>query len=472
MKTKLLIALSMMAVPAMAQQSQPKNLLSSRSNKWVREILEQQMSAAAVSKPTATLQRIIAQSRTGGGTTDSTVYRWNTTARGAAHNPKISASYQDAFSPYADGSDERNSVRRQFIAADSEVVYGAGGSAPLRGYTYDAANRPTRYAEYLQGMMSQRTFLTYNSAGQITYCNSDQDTGLINNGVPTGMKPALKQYSSYNAAGKLVKDSMVNLMEGVSTVYLYTYTAAGNMSQIATNTYYGSATPDDMSRVNLSYNSNGLLTLSVTEQYDASTSSWMTQVKDSIGYTGNNPAYTFESFALSNPMTGAWIPIAQITATLNAAGNWSEIVVRVANSLGGPLQDVQKQVISYNSFNNYQKVLFYAAVTGTFPSTPTDTYNYYYQTYNSNVGVGKTPELAQTSQVAPNPANGSFQILRNGAKTSANYMLLDASGRVLRRGVMNGDKETVDVSGVAGGLYFLTVQEEGNAAQTHRVVVQ
>lgn len=57
-------------------------------------------------------------------------------------------------------------------------------------------------------------------------------------------------------------------------------------------------------------------------------------------------------------------------------------------------------------------------------------------------------------------------------EAGANYRLLDAAGRTLRRGRTRSTLALIDVKGLPAGVYFLTVRERGRKGRTFRVVVR
>lgn len=403
---------------------------------------------------------------------DSTTYYWTTTDRGAAHNPKNPNTYFDNFSPFADASAEPNSYRQQVIAADSVVGDSCGVGKVIKRYSYDAADRPTQYAQVHSGVTYRTTILSYNGAGQVVFCSTASDTGFLNRGVPSGLIPESRQYSTYNAAGQLVKDSIVQLIwAGGTTVYMRNYNSTGALAGVLTIAYHSLGVPDSADRASFSYYSNGLLRTALYQYYNKPALNWVPSGVDSFSYAGSNPAYTYMGSFYWSAGSQTWMPAARTVTALNAAGNWDVVTKQYPTGGGSTWTSSQKWVYNYNSFGNLEQLNAYYANNGVFPPTPNTTYNFYFETYNSSVGVSSLYGVKSACTIVPNPASGSFEVLRSG-KGTARYSLLDATGRVLRSGMIMAEKETIDAGGIPAGLYFLKVQEEGASSETHRVVLQ
>ena len=83
-----------------------------------------------------------------------------------------------------------------------------------------------------------------------------------------------------------------------------------------------------------------------------------------------------------------------------------------------------------------------------------------------NIGLGE--EHSDRIWVAPNPASSSVVVF--GTHSGDRIHLTDATGRVVRSAVAQGDRESMSVADLPSGLYLLRVQSLGGTA-TLRVAV-
>lgn len=83
---------------------------------------------------------------------------------------------------------------------------------------------------------------------------------------------------------------------------------------------------------------------------------------------------------------------------------------------------------------------------------------------NVRTVVFNSPEEEGTVVIQPNPTVGSFQFILYkslGAIQGTTYEVVDVAGRILRSGTVTSFKTTVDVTGVAAGMYFLRFSKNG-----------
>ena len=77
---------------------------------------------------------------------------------------------------------------------------------------------------------------------------------------------------------------------------------------------------------------------------------------------------------------------------------------------------------------------------------------------------------ANTAQAAvyPNPAKSTLNV---SVKTAATYQLINAAGAIVAKGVLNAGNNEVNVSGLADGIYFLSITATGVGSSTHEVEI-
>ena len=83
------------------------------------------------------------------------------------------------------------------------------------------------------------------------------------------------------------------------------------------------------------------------------------------------------------------------------------------------------------------------------------------------------PERSEVDvRVWPNPTSSSLQLTVNNVQLTDNYSykITDLSGRILMQGKINSEKEEINISGFAAGMYFLEVRSSDGVIQTVKVV--
>jgi hypothetical protein len=88
-----------------------------------------------------------------------------------------------------------------------------------------------------------------------------------------------------------------------------------------------------------------------------------------------------------------------------------------------------------------------------------------------SVSEGATAEEMQPAdfRLFPNPATeGQVDIIAPGARQ---FMLMEVTGRVLRSGTLPGERQTIDLSGLGGGMYIVRLQYADGGTATQRLMV-
>jgi hypothetical protein len=86
-----------------------------------------------------------------------------------------------------------------------------------------------------------------------------------------------------------------------------------------------------------------------------------------------------------------------------------------------------------------------------------------------SVGIDELDGSELSVKIAPNPANGIFQISTESSEIM-NYRVVNAIGQTVNSGVFT-KIHTVEASQFEGGLYFVTVTDESGRTKTNRIVV-
>jgi hypothetical protein len=80
-------------------------------------------------------------------------------------------------------------------------------------------------------------------------------------------------------------------------------------------------------------------------------------------------------------------------------------------------------------------------------------------------------EYQQVDALYPNPTTGRFSVTFSKALNNATILLTDLNGKVMQRFRANGHKVDFDISNVAAGVYFIRINDNGNAI-TKKVLKQ
>jgi hypothetical protein len=92
----------------------------------------------------------------------------------------------------------------------------------------------------------------------------------------------------------------------------------------------------------------------------------------------------------------------------------------------------------------------------------------YYASVSGTTGIAK-PELPNTIQIYPNPANEYVAIQANGISLKCkNYVLTNQLGEQVLSGVFNPESTQINLGSLAPGLYFL--QLDPSSKQVFKLV--
>ena len=223
----------------------------------------------------------------------------------------------------------------------------------------------------------------------------------------------------------------------------YTLTVASN------NTAWGTVSGGG------TYNEGATVTLTATAATGYRFVSWQdgnTQNPRTVTVTGNATyTATFEA-----------IPPTQytITATSNNTA-WGTV------SGGGTYNEGATATLTATAATGYHFVQWQDGNTQN-PRTVTVTANAtYVATFADNVGIDDVE--AAVISVAPNPATVFAEV--GGLKAGSSVSLVDINGKVCYRGTAENGKLTLDVSGLAAGVYFVRVSD-GTETAVRKLVVK
>ena len=223
----------------------------------------------------------------------------------------------------------------------------------------------------------------------------------------------------------------------------YTLTVASN------NTAWGTVSGGG------TYNEGATATLTATAAAGYRFVSWQdgnTQNPRTVTVTGNATyTATFEA-----------IPPTQYTLTV-ASNNtaWGTVTG------GGTYNEGATATLTATAATGYRFVQWQDGNTEN-PRTVTVTANAtYVATFADNVGIDDVE--ASSLSVAPNPATVFVEV--GGLKAGSSVSLVDINGKVCYRGTAENGKLTLDVSGLAAGVYFVHVSD-GTETAVRKLVVK
>jgi len=481
MKHASTLFLTLLALPAFGQEPRTAHqdvaAAQQRAAAAVNHILQSQTAAYRQTSPhkTASQQRLVARSyrTTGTGLFDSLRYFYSTPLRGAFHDPKNPESYADNFRPLVysplHGNENGYFFRRQYIQHDSMVRFQFAGTLPIvvarASNRYDSLNRAAERTirdAYLFGGYRYRFTLAYDAAGNNVYCQRAADTG--HTAIPAYIA-FTDQYSTYDAAGRVLQDSQVSNTTYAGTRYRYDYAPGGQLLQILE---YPPASTMPNLRLKLTYNAAGLLESAHFEEFG---NGWRPWVIDSFAYSGTNPAYTSRHSKYWDLLGER--SESKTVAHLNAAGNWDTLRhYWLDTSLASGWQFSGQEVIAYNAAGNWDRQYFYAdSNNDNIPDVqPGSYYQFYYEGWGSAAAVAET-RASEGFRVYPNPTGGAVWVEWTDTQPSApaRYRLTNAAGRSTLSGSFPqaASRAELRLEGLPPGLYILSLTD-ARGATIHR----
>jgi hypothetical protein len=170
----------------------------------------------------------------------------------------------------------------------------------------------------------------------------------------------------------------------------------------------------------------------------------------SIGNFGTS--FTIGTFNFTNSGTGQDIYI--VHYDINGNETW-------ANSYGSNLDDYPAEILVSQSgeisFAGNFKGNSINLGTTTLTNAGTNTYDVFLASSSSTATGLTNSSTNYTSKILafPNPVNEILTIVAPTTSSNSEYIIVDTAGRIMSRGLLNGEKTTVDVQSLSAGIYFL-----------------
>ncbi len=406
---------------------------------------------------------------------DSTFFFYNSASRGAAHHSRITASYYQYNAPYRSGRiiDARGDA---YIQPDS--VYTRNGRSPYRTavsrFYYNPQNRQVRSASYDSGVAVSQSFF-YRSTGETIDSGTRTAGGAANPANPSLPHPAayrvINRATRYTTSGLPRVDSLNNYSTPYVLVTQLTYDSQDRLR--ARYVRHGNQT-DTVELTAFTYNSLGLLeTAASWSPVSEPGIGVQPTAKDSFAYTGGEPCYTFRETSFRDGVAKALRAYERETVQLTSAGAPATKRLWLRDAPSGNWRPYLDQAFGYNSANNLQVLQsYYVDTAGIFPTTPTNSESFFYETYEP-AGV-EVPADPASYAVAPNPARTCFTISAPPGSKCATIQLMDAFGRPVAEGRLEAGQLNTAVSAgdLPRGLYFLVLQQAGMPPYPIRVLLE
>ncbi len=423
--------------------------------------------AALAAKVTAPTERLIASSGYDemGSLRDTVRYFYSSAARGSSHGANDIQSYY--LSGYTPDNENKPSLYGLLqggplaVRYDSAVSFYEGEIDQAFAAQYNAASHLTAYRTHYYSSGTLGATLAYAVSRTPAGLPAEVESEIL---VP-GSPPLSfgRTYSRYDAGARPLVDSVVSLLAGPGSRYEYSYT--GTLLTRVSSFYDTGTGPFENARYDITYDAAGRLQTATGSYLGTGSGPGLAPYgKDSFGYTGALPFYTYVAYTTFDSTN----PGFSVEYTVNAQN--LRDTARYYDEAGALMET---DAYTYNAAGNLTRV------TGDDLSTPTSpdfTDYFYFETYDPATSISDAaPRPTLQALASPNPV---FSALSVGWKADAlsgptAIRLADAAGRTLLVQTVSGAAGTagIDMSRYAPGIYMVTLTAAGGAPlQSLRVV--
>jgi hypothetical protein len=284
---------------------------------------------------------------------------------------------------------------------------------------------------------------------------------------------------SYDASGKIILELIEKSLGSSWVNYVkrsYTYDGMGRKASMLQERWSNGAWKNDL-RSTYSYAENENIVIS---EYSDDGISWLNGTRFSFAYDQNG--YYIEMM-IENWEDNHWKEAFRIDYTNDTEGNilceWAHTPTPF-----GWVNDSRKNY-TYDSNGNVLTGVNEIWTSGTWQPDMQSSYLYNKKEYLLLLNVpvyryeatymgfplGMKQELAFGFNIYPNPANGQIKIDLAEMETGNPVLYIhDNYGKTVKKVQLNREQSQVDVSGLATGLYFLTIQTQGGSASGKLVI--
>jgi len=342
---------------------------------------------------------------------------------------------------------------------------------------YDANRNTTSYAQVFVDSSFEPNMLyanTFSSTNDITMGNWFNWIGGL-------ADSAFRQYFTYDSLGLLAEDSVYEYHMGVwdivSKTY-YTYNDLDELIQIdnyANDTDTSLALPliEQLKYVN-TYDASYRLRTVASSFFDGT--ALTPYIRDTFGYSGTYTYHNSWKEYQYDPINAYWAPIFNMSKLVNGLGLPDTVYIQGFDSLMNAWVPQTMDVISYDAANNPDTLQDYEYNFTAYPSTPSFTTVYYYETYLLTLANNTVAAANDQVKVYPNPATNTLNITQLGVPTGTmvTMTLMNVSGQMMSREQLpwTGSAQ-VSVATLVPGVYELVIQDgKGNMLHRQSVVKQ
>ena len=342
---------------------------------------------------------------------------------------------------------------------------------------YDANRNTISYAQINVDSSFEPNMLysnSFNIANNITM-------GNWYNWVAGVADSAFRQYFMYDSLGLLAEDSMYEYHAGAWHIVSKTYYTYNDLDELIQIDNYANDTDSTLSLplieqlkyVN-TYDSHYRLYTVASSFFDGT--ALTPYIRDTFNYSG---AYTYHNSWKEyqyDPINGYWAPMFNMTKLVNGLGLPDTVYIQGFDSLLNAWVPQTMDVVTYDAANNPDTLQDYEYNFTSYPSSPSFTTVYYYETYLVTLASNNVTTTKDEVKVYPNPVTSSLNIshLNVPSNSSVTVTLTNVSGQMVSRELMQWQGSTqLSVAGLLPGLYFVMIQDgRGNVLHRQSVVKQ
>jgi hypothetical protein len=286
---------------------------------------------------------------------------------------------------------------------------------------------------------------SFENKGQINYTiNLDGTINQMviqvwNSGVWTDF---LTNTFTYNSSKKVLTTVSVTLAS--NTKQTNSYDSGTGFLLNSLNQSWDGATYQNSTQSNYTNDSNGNPTQEITQQWDG-ISAWTNLTRSTSTYNGSNKVLTTIS---DKWKSGAWEPDHQDLYTYDGTG----LITLLDQTWNGATWDDKNRTIFSNNLNGTVS----QATDQSWSAGVWNNVERYTYTYDSATGFSELSSGGETDfTIYPNPASDFIRIKTNKTISGSDYYFADQSGKTVLRGKITSETNSIDITSLANGVYFL-----------------
>ncbi len=486
MKNIFILLLSVFCGHILSAQSANRAAITNKHHEVVRQLLQQHVDNAKSMRTTTgiTEDRVIAQS-----TRDSTgVTLTDSISLFYAPNMGSTYDFNDMDYPYNYPYSASPMFNYAGVFTTPQVLYDTCIHWTDNPFTLAYGLYESTYAGYdaNRNLVNFKDIFTDSTINtNMSYINHFTASNKIDSGswfrLSAGMADsAFAQYFSYNISGLLTKDSIYEYHLGVWHLVartLYTYDVSNNLTLI---NYYANDTDTSFTQpliekeryINTYDASNRLLTV-LNSTYNGTALD--SNLVDTFAYTGVYTYHTSWKEYQYDPINHYWAPMFNMSKIINGGGLPDTVNVDGFDSILNAWIPQTRYTAAYNSFNLPDTLREYDYNFTTFPTNPSFTTVYYYQTYVNSTATNSVKALVDNINIYPNPATDMITISQSGVleKGMMSVSIININGQVISRQHMPAqDQIQMSIKSLLPGIYYVVLQDEKGTILYKQTIVK